>query len=437
MIPFVLLPAALLWLRRCFVIRPAFNWRGIFAVSAAFIGGALLNPASTFRGYSGFVNSFGTARANQNWANLFEPLTPTEYLPGMVTLCVRAGRDIGPYFGALFSIGVLITLVLRLRRARDPYGACVMLAGTIVLIAYTIETKFNYGWQKAIQFGGVFVAALVPVGLADYLSARSGKPFKVRFVAQICLVALLAFFGYATVLNILEEHKWSRQKLITQDWFRARDFARDHLRNAPVLIDGASFRMAFFHGMWATYFLPDSNVYFASRGKENGGYVREDVINEASAKIPAPQAYFVSRDWADTFDANSRRLYAGDTLALLAEANRVFAWQGLVPENGVPLFAQGNFSLTIHPHSKSQLLLTLAPSTKNTSEVNHWKITSRAAGSSTPFVTEISGQAPWSFTIPLTANVDNEVEVSASSPSGNHGLFPPYSVRTVRVESLP
>jgi hypothetical protein len=81
--------------------------------------------------------------------------------------------------------------------------------------------------------------------------------------------------------------------------------------------------------------------------------------------------------------------------------------------------------------------LTLAPSTKNTSEVNHWKITSRAAGSSTPFVTEISGQAPWSFTIPLTANVDNEVEVSASAPSGNHGLFPPYSVRTVRVESLP
>ena len=434
MLPFVLMPAALLWLRRCFVYKPVFNGRGLLAVAGAFIVATLINPASTLRAYSGFINSFMTARANQNWANLFEPLAPTEYLPAMLTLCVRAGRDIGPIFGALFSIGAIVCLILLVRKSRDRYGAIAMTAGTLVLIAYTLETKFNYGWQKAIQFGGIFCAALVPVAMVDYLSTSSLAPSKRDYLKRIGLVALLAFCGYATALNIFEEYKWSKQKLITQDWFNARDFAREHLRNAPVLIDGASFRMAFFHGMWATYFLPESEVYFAGRGKENGGYVRDIVINEATSKIPAPQAYLVSRAWADTFDANSHRLFLGDTVALLGEANRVSNWTGFTPENGVPLFVQETSILQIRPHSRSRLLLSLAPSTRKTSDTAHWKVTRKSAGG-VPFAAELSGQAPWIFSVPLEPNVENDVEFSVVNPTGAHDLFPPYSVRSLRVES--
>jgi len=435
MLPFVLLPAGLLWLRRCFIFKPAFNSSGLLGVSGAFVLGAVLNPASSWRAYYGFISSFATARANQNWANLFEPLKPTEYLPAMVTLCVSAGRNVGPYAGAVLSIGLLVGLILMVRRSRDAYGALAMMAGTGVLIVYTIKTGFNYGWQKAIQFGGVFCAALVPVGLADYLWRRASAPAKHRLWARLGLVALLGFGGYATTLNILEEHKWSRQKMITEDWFRARDFARDRLRDAPVLIDAASFRMAFFHGMWATYFLPDSDLYFASRGKESGGYVRDSVINEATTKIPEPKAYFVSRDWANTFDANSPRLFTGDTLALLGQANRVFKISGLYPENGVPTSAQESFSLTLRPHSRSQLLVTLGPS-KTAPRFNHWKVVRKASGSDA-LTAEVTGQAPWNFTVPLAAGIDNQIEITAERAGAESTALLPYVLKSIRIESLP
>ncbi|HEY9154200.1 MAG TPA: hypothetical protein VIM69_03655, partial [Opitutaceae bacterium] len=146
-------------------------------------------------------------------------------------------------------------------------------------------------------------------------------------------------------------------------------------------------------------------------------------------------AYFVSRAWAHTFDANSHRFYLGDTLALLAESNRVLAWQGIYPENGVPLFAYDNFGFTIRPHSRSQLRLKLTPSAK-TASTNRWKITCQSAGAP-PFVTEVSGEAPWVFAIPLTPNVDNQIEISAASPAGMHGVIPPYEVKSVSIESIP
>ena len=434
MLPFAVMPGGLLWLRVWFKqgIRAAFLPATLTAL--AWIGGVAINPASSVRGWIGFISSFDTARANENWANLFDPLSWIEYVPALATLSVGTSKSLGPIVGALLTVALLVGLVLAFRRATDRLGALFTLAGAAALLAYTLYTGFNYGWQKTVQFGGAFWAAFFPVAIVDALVRTVPSNPKLRWICRASLFGILGLFSYATIMNCLDGHKWSQRKILTQDWFSVREYARAHLSSAPVLVDGATFRMAFFHGMWATYFLPESDLYFAARGHESGGYLREQVINEASGPIPKPAAFLVGREWADTFDANSERLFAGDTVALLKTANRVMSWQGLEPDNGTPHNARAIIKLELLPHSRSRLSFKLAPRFKGESATKRWKVTQQAEGQ--PAVaSEIAGAPPWAVSLTLEPGKINRIELVAD-PVPPTGPLPPFTVRDILIETI-
>lgn len=433
MLPFAIMPGGLLWLRSWFRAGPRAAWRPAVGTALAWIAGCAINPASTLRAWTGFASSFDTARANQNWANLFEPLSPFEYGPALATLAVGASKSLGPIVGALLTIALVGGVVLALRRATDRVGALFTLSGAGALLTYTLVTGFNYGWQKTVQFGGAFWAAFLPVAVIDALAQTRLAHPRARLAARAALVAVIALFAYATVLNCLDGHKWSQRKILTQDWFVLRDFSRDQLNGVPVLVDGSTFRMAFFHGMWATYFLPDSELYFAARGRENGGYLRDTVRNESKGPLPPISAYLVSRDWADTFDANSPRLMLGDTVALLKTANRVMDWSGLYPENGYPENADAHVTIDLRPHSNSELHLVLAPYHGDTTTTKSWTVAVQLDGRPGSHL-KVEGPPPWRIVVPLTAGKLNHVELIADPASASDQL-PPFTVREIKIEN--
>lgn len=433
MLPFVVMPAGLLWLRTWFSGEIRHVWRTSSFAALGWIAGLALNPASTTRGWGGFVASFGAARANQNWANLFDPLSPLQYVPALATLSVGATREVGLLGGVLLTIMLIVALSIAWRRASDRAGAGFILSGAGALLVYTMATGFNYGWQKTVQFGGPLWAAFLPVAIVATLSAETPSRRSIRFVWRTTLAVVIAFFAYATLFNCRDSHKWSGRKLITEDWFGLREFARERLFAQPVLVDGASFRMAFFHGMWATYFLPDSPLHFSERGKkDNGGYLGGGVRTEARDAVPPPAAFLVSREWADTFDANSPRLFAGDTVALLGQANRVFHWSGLHPDNGPPENAYSRVTLEVLPHSSSELVLVLAVHEEVNSSAT-WRVRRTAPGAP-EFATNIAGPAPWRIVVPLVAGQSNHLELAAESVRAP-GSRPPFVVREIGIRS--
>lgn len=434
MIPFVILPGGLLWLRAWFVQSPRLVWRPALATALAWIGGAALNPASSVRAWCGYFASYDAARANKSWANLFDPLSGTEYVPALATLAVGASRGLGPILGALLTVALIVGAILAIRRATTRMSALFTLAGSAALLVYTILSGFNYGWQKTVQFGGALWAALLPVVVIDALARCGPADRRMGYVTRAALVGVIGFFAYATVLNSLDGHKWSRRKILTQDWFSVREYSRQHLAGAPVLIEGASFRMAFFHGMWASYFLAPSEIYFGARGEEAGGYLRAGVINEANTPIPEPVAVLVGREWADAFDGNSDRLVNGDTVALLKHANRVAEFSGFQPTNGVPENMEARASIDLRPHSRSQLRLKLDARYTGVGATEHWQVTNRVEGEP-PFSSQVSGRPPWIITVPLTPGKLNHVEFVAG-PVPPPDPLPPFALREMKIEPV-
>lgn len=409
MLPFAVLPSALLWLRSCCLIRERPLWSTRAATAFAWIGGIVINPASSIRGWIGFVSSFNTARANQNWGNLFEPLSYTEYFPALATLAVETSKMLGPVVGLLLSGALITGVVFAFRRATDRIGALFTISGSIALLAYTFYSGFNYGWQKTVQFGGAFWPALLPVAVIQALVELKPDNTRLRMVRKALLLSVVAFFGLATIMSCLEGYKWSRRKVITNDWFTVKEYAKKHLKDAAVMVDGATFRMSFFHGMWATYFLQDSALCFAGRGHENGGYVRDTVLNESRSAVPMPSAYLVSREWMETFDANSECVVKGDTVALIRDSNRILLLQGLQPENGIPETAQGVFSIVVRPHSGSQLSFKLSPRDSAQQTTRQWQVERTVVGAAS-YKSVVSGPPPWDFHVPLVQERDNRVQ---------------------------
>lgn len=435
MIPFILLPCGLLWLRFWFNRQPRLAWKPALMVAAGVLTSVLINPATSIRAWRGFVTSYQTARADQSWANLFEPLNPAGYLPGLATLSIPAARQLGLLAGAGLSLLIVAACLLGWWRARDRFGFLAALAGSAVLLGYTLVTGFNYGWQKTAQFGGIFIAALVPVALADSLFQELRTPGARRWLSGAALGVVAWFFAAATWLNFQDMYAWGRNKSLSADWQTLRETSRTTLRENPVLVDAASFRMPFFHGMWAAYFLPESRIYFAERGVENGGYLRDEVLNEKQIPEGRPAAVLVGRDWASTFDANSRRLLVGREYALVREANRVVKMQGVYPLNGVPEHASTGVSLEILPHSPARLRLTLAPYLKKNWPAASWRISHRA-GAGPENILTVSGAPPWQFEVPLVAHQANLIEFATVPPAGSTEILP-FAITVLKIESAP
>lgn len=434
MVPFVLLPAGLLWLRGLVAAGPRAGLRSGLLVAGAVVLGVLLNGATTLRAWHGFLASFAAARADTSWANLFNPLILAEYLPALATLSVPAARSLGPWFGWPLTVAFACGIGLMFRFARDRTGLAAVFAGSVLLVAYTIVADFAYGWQKSVQFAGVFFGLAFPAATLDALDrARRGNGAR-RRAGTAALAAVAVFLGYATAMEIREGYKWSNRKVISADWFKLRSQVAESLRGATVLVEPATFRMAFFHGMWSAYFLRDARIYYAERGDENGGYLRYYVHTEADPEMPPPAGYLVSRSWGDSFDANSPRILTGREYVLLQKSNRVLGLSGFQPGNGRPDFAEGALHLEILPHSPGVLRLELAPRDDGPPPDLAWRI-ARAAGADT-FTATVAGPPPWRMEIPLAVGQRNRIELTAESAAGAR-LPAQYIVRGLRIEDAP
>jgi hypothetical protein len=435
MIPFLLLSCGLLWLRPWFARRWDVVWTNGNLVVAAFIAGSVINPVITVRAWRGFTYSFRTARTEDIFGNLFEPLTAAEYVPAFATLSVPASLSLGSMLGALLTLVLLATTAVAWWRARDRLGVLFTLAGSGVLLAYTMVTGFKYGCQKSVQFSGIFVTATMTAALLSAQFDDWRRTGWRRRAAGLCLAGIIAFYATATASNFSQIYEWRRQKILSRDWFELRQLSATTLREQPVLVESASFRMPFFHSMWAAYFLPESRAYFARRGGEGGGYLRLGVQDESGVPGGQPAALLVGRRWAESFDVNSPRLLAGREYILFREANRVIDLQGVYPTNGYPDNGSEAMRFGIIPHSPSKLLLELAPRAKRVTLPAEWNLLRHAEGAP-DFSATVSGPPPWRLEIPLVARQDNRVEINLGKYDGPHeGMA--FMVRTARIEDSP
>jgi hypothetical protein len=435
MVPFVLLPCGLLWLRPWFARRSPPPWRACGWVAGALPAAVLLNPVTTMRAVHGFASSFEAARANQGWANLLEPVDLAGFVPALTTLSISAARHLGSGLGGLVTLVLVAALGLAWWRARDRFGVLAAFAGSIVLAAYTLATGFSYGWQKTVQFAGVFFAAAFPAAAFDAQVSAGRAPGIRRWLARASLALTVGFLVFAVLMSCRDIAKWSSRKVISQDWFLLRDKSRGELRDAPVLVEAGTFQMSFFYSMWSAYFLPESRLYFGARGDENGGYLRGNIVQEGVQRIPEPQAVLVGRPWAGSFDANSPRLVAGREFALLEKSNRVLAMKGVYPLYGLPDFTSTLIDLDILPHSASSLSFKLTPRGRADWPAGTWEV-SRQVAEAGPFSAEVSGPPPWRIKVPLVSGQRNRVTVTLTTVSKSAEPYP-FILGDLRVENQP
>lgn len=256
------------------------------AVLAALLLGLLLNPITTLRAGSGLFRTITEVAATASAGSIFDTVPAAAMLPAMATLSVSLGRELGSVGGIAGSLVVAVAAGYALRRARDRFGAVALFAGAAAILSYTLATGYDYGWQKVVQFSGVFLAALFPAAIVG----AAGDVTPVRSPVRWLLVpATLAIAGAAMVANLVIVHRYSREKALTRDWYALRDLSRGPWRNLPVLIDGATFARPFFYSMWAAYFLDESRVHFGS-APQSGGYLRQPVDRSPIAVTEQPRA---------------------------------------------------------------------------------------------------------------------------------------------------
>ncbi|HVT71791.1 MAG TPA: hypothetical protein VHD61_01535 [Lacunisphaera sp.] len=437
MAPFVLLAAAFLWIRRAFAHGPS-ALRPCLLVGGALAVGLLVNCATTVRALHGFIASLSLARTEQNWANVFVPLHPAAYLAALGSLCVPAAINLGPWLGWPLTLALLVSLACAVRAARDRYGLCAIFSGSAALLLYTLATDFAYGWQKTVQFSGVFVGMVMPAALFHGLAAAraAGRGWQ-RRATEATGLAVLVYFVFAVTMAFRETYIWSERKVISNDWFTLRDQSRTTFRDAPILVDGGSFPMAFFHSMWSAYFLDESRIYFGARGTQGGGYLRAETINEATQKIPRPAGILVSRSWAETIDAHSPRLLAGNEYVLLRQANRITDLKGVYPTRGVPESASRRISLEITPAQPATLRFTLTPKPTAARTAATWRVRREMAGGD-PLTLAVDGPPPWRFEIPLVARQKQAVELALEGYGPTAESFPfSFSNLTIQPEPVP
>ena len=423
--PFIALPGLLLLARTLRTTPPSAP-----AIVLALLAGLVLNPATTIRAYHGFVHAFAAARANADWVNTFARLDWPQYPPALATLSLPAAIFLGPAVCFLASVLLLAAAALALRRAHDRYGASATLAGGAVLIGYTLLTDFSYGWQKSVQFSGVFIAALLPVA-AFQSGLQSSTSTRRRAVDRLLAGSVALLFGCAMVFHVLESVKWSTRRALSRDWIDLQTFAANSFRNAEIRVEPATFPMSFFHGMWATYFLPDTPLSFGPRGERNGGYLHATVTTAPPLPTDSTAAILVGRVWADTFDANSPRLFTGDTFALLSRSNQVVSLAGFHPAEGPPQTLSSGAVIELRPHTRSELQLTLVPDAPDDSSAIEWRATSDTTTVSAP-----AGTGPWNLVVPLTPGELHRIEFTASAADSDTPM-PSLRIAALRVVTLP
>lgn len=409
MVPFILLPCGLITGRAWLGGATQAERNRLLAFAAAMLlAGAVLNPVTTWRAAHGFWVSFFSARTNEGWANIFSSVGPSEFIPALLTLSPKAGRELGGLLGCALTFGMIGAIALAWWRARDRTGLALVMSGAGALALYTAVTEFHYGWQKTVQFSGVFLAAMLPVGTMELLLAER----RWHRLARMAALGIAGFFVYAQAIVGLDLWKWSGRKSITADWQELAEVQRA-IAGKPVVIEAATFPHAFFQGMWSVYFLRDAAVFFATRGHENGGYLRATVATEDPGTPPA--AILVSREWAETLDANAPRIAAGRDWVLLSRANRVHALEGTAPASGVPRTAASNFSLSITPAADAKLEVALRATDATTRGC--WRATVELEGHASDRELAFDGTV-WRGGVPLVGGATQRIVFSFIAAEG-------------------
>lgn len=317
LVPFIALPGALL-LARAAVQRH----HTVVPVVLATFAGAALNPAVTVRAFHGFVHSFINARLDIDWVDTFARLHPFQYPPALASLSIPAALFLGTAVGLLVSILLIAALVSALHHAVDRFGAVASLSGGAILLLYTVVADFSYGWQKSAQFSAIFLAAALPVATAASLRSRPpGSPRRRSIFSIAVSAAALGVFALGVTFHGLEMHKGSHRKRLTRDWLHLRDYATAHLRSDLVRIEPSTFPSAFFHSMWATYFLPDARVVFPADADRPGGYLHVFVRPAAPAHSSAPIAILAGPNAPQSPWAGHPVLFSGPDFSLFDAAN--------------------------------------------------------------------------------------------------------------------
>ena len=271
----------------------------------------VVNPVTTLRAWSGLASSLAVSTQPEARNSLFDTVAGAAWPPAMATLSVAFGQWIGAVGGGVCCVVLAAAVALALLWARDRFGAAALLAGAAAIVAYTVATGFSYGWQKAAQFSGVFVAALVPFGAM--LGGQESDACARRWRRPV-LAATMALFAAATAANLDYVYRWSARKYLTRDWFAAREFSRMALRNVPVRVETQTFERPFFYTMWAAYFLDDSRLYF-TRERVSGGYLRPSVEKYPPDWVESPRASLVAGEPEPGAEAG--RVWRHGTLAIV------------------------------------------------------------------------------------------------------------------------
>ena len=434
MLPFALLPCGLLWLRGWIIAERGTGWRSAAVVAAAFVAGVCLNPATTVRGVTGFLESVYSAQ-HRDWHNLFAGLASVEIFPALTSLAVGASRHLGLVPGLALSLLLLAMLAQTVWRARDPFGTVALFAGAGLLLVYTWVTGFQYGWQKTAQFAGVFLGAVFPAGCLAALPGFSRAAPWLRDLSNRGIAGvLLVFYAYGTLSNLATSYLYAERKAITRELVALRAVSKTRLNAVPVLVVSESFQKAFFYGMWAAYFFPGSDLMFSARDAQAGGYLREDILIETPGVTPLPAAVFVSHEWAETFDLNSRRLIEGGSFALLENTNRVLSWEGFSPNTGVPRYLATRAELSLIPHRNSSLQLVLRPRhdlPKSVGPIGQLTAENRLQGQVETHKVVLNGPPPWHVVLPLEGGTRNDISLAFDAPTTESE--PPFEIDLLRI----
>lgn len=427
MFPFVLLPCGLLLLRG---LKES-GLRCALLAGAALVAGMIVNPATAVRAFHGLVASYGLARANESWTNIFAPVHPEQYLLAVTTLAIAACVKLGLILGTLLSFLVVTMVVFALRRARDPFGTAALFSGTAVLVLYTVITSFSYGWQKSAQFAGLFIGALFPAGCIAAMERRRAGPIQ-ELAARLVTGIVILCYGWATLQNCFRTYNYPARKGITREMLSLRTYSARDLYQAPVLVVAESFQRPFFYGMWASYLFPESSLFYSARDKMPAGYLHDSVQIESLRSTPKPVAVFVSEEWAATFDLMSRRLKEGKGFALLENTNRVVRCEGFEPKEGVPRSLSTKAVLELLPYRDAWLHMIVRPRDTEAAKNVYLRV-ERRSEPNMQAVAEVRLEEgpPWNIVLPLKGAALNAVEFvfGGALPSGDF----PFRIDLVRI----
>jgi hypothetical protein len=405
--PFLLVSGFMPVLGLGWISRPGTALWGVLRLAVLTLAATFLNPVTGVRAIHGFLNSFGTAHANVSWGQhyLFENLAPGGFALALTSLSVKGLEALPAFISGMLALGVMALFVWGFLRSEQRGNIAALFSGSLLLLAYSFYSHFGYGFQKTVQFAGVFWGTAFPTGCLAWICY--GKLLRPAATRMACLFLVLVY-GYLTFMAVFRTYVTSIKKRVTVDMMALRENPE-----APtsVLILGETFpQNAFFYEMWSSYLLPHSALVYSPRTPMPGAYLVDKVRLENPRSPEKPAAYLVSSEWAKTWDANAPRWKSTEHFVLVTQSNRLLESHGLSPTEMPPRFVEPDAELQLLPHRDSRLHLTLEPKVRGSHSPGAVTLRNEVPGKPAWEITLPEG-VPWTLVIPLTGGLANTIHL--------------------------